>query len=109
MATVSVAAITRDGVALEYENASAGGDKVKPGDRAFLLVRNGSGSSLTVTITGAGETSYGVANPDKTVTVAAGADEAIPLLAAYGNPDDGGLAAIGWSATTTVTFVALRI
>jgi hypothetical protein len=109
MATVSVAAITRDGVAVTYANASAGGDKVKPGEDVFLLVRNGSGSSLTVTITGVGQTSYGVTNPDKTFTVAAGADQAIPLLREYGNPDDGGLAAIGWSATTSVTFAALRI
>lgn len=109
MATVSVAAITRDGVALTYATASGGGDKVKPGDRVFLLVKNGSGSELTVTISGAGQTGYGVDNPDKTVTVAAGADKAIPMLPAYGNPDDGNLAAIGWSSPTSVTFAALRI
>jgi hypothetical protein len=104
-----VAAITRDGVALTYATASGGGDKVKPGDRVFLLVRNGGASSLTVTISGVGQTGYGVDNPDKTFTVAAGADEAFPLLPAYGDPDDGGLAAIAWSATTSVTFAALRI
>jgi hypothetical protein len=109
MATVPVAAITRDGVAVTYATASGGGDKVKPGPDVFLLVKNGSGSSLTVTITGVGQTGYGVNNPNKTFTVAAGADKAIPLLAAYGNPDDGGLAAIGWSSATSVTFAALRI
>lgn len=109
MATVPVAAITRDGVAVTYATASGGGDKVKPGPDVFLLVRNGGGSSLTVTVTGVGQTGYGVANPNKTFTVAAGADRAIPMLSAYGNPDDGGLAAIGWSTTTSVTFAALRI
>lgn len=109
MATVPVAAITRDGVAVTYATASGGGDKVKPGEDVFLLVKNGSGSSLTVTITGVGQTGYGVANPNKTFTVGAGADKAIPLLREYGNPDDGGLAAIGWSSATSVTFAALRI
>lgn len=109
MATVSAAGITRDGTAVTYATASGGGDKVKPGDGVFLLVKNGSGSSLTVTISGVGQTSYGVDNPDKTFTVAAGADKAIPLLTAYGDPDDSGLASIGWSTTTTVTFAALRI
>lgn len=109
MATVPVAAITRDGVAVTYATASGGGDKVKPGSDVFLLVKNGSGSTVTVTISGVGQTGYGVDNPDKTFTVAAGADKAIPMLREYGDPNDGGLAAIGWSSATSVTFAALRI
>ncbi|OLT24417.1 hypothetical protein BJF79_13830 [Actinomadura sp. CNU-125] len=109
MATVAVAAITRDGTAVTTSTASSGGDKVRAADRTFLLVENGGGSSLTVTIGGVGTTSYGVDNPDKTVSVAAGATSAIPLLAVYGDPDDSGLASITWSATTSVTFAALRI
>lgn len=109
MATVPVAAITRDGVAVTYATASGGGDKVKPGDGVFLLVKNGSGGSLTVTISGVGQTGYGVDLPDKTFTVAAGADRAIPMLAAYGDPEDGRLASIGWSSPTSITFAALRI
>jgi len=109
MATVAVAAITRDGTAVTMSSASSGGDKVRAADRTFLLVTNGSGGELTVTISGAGQTSYGVDNPDKTFTVADDETQAIPLLAVYGDPDDAGLASIGWSSSSSVTFAALRI
>lgn len=109
MATVAVAAITRDGVVETPASASGGGDKVKAGTRTFVTVHNGSGGSVTLTVTVPGQTSYGVTQPVKTFAVAAGATRNIPILPEYGDPDDGGLASLSWSATTTVTFSAWRI
>lgn len=109
MATITPKAITTDGVAPTWNDASAGGDKVKPGENVFISVKNGGAAPLTVTITPPGETPYGVANPPKTFTVPAAGEMDIPILPAYGNPQDSGLASIGWDVTTSVTFAARRI
>lgn len=63
--------------------------------------KNGSASSVTVTVLGQGVTAYGVANPNNVITVAAGAEARIPIRKAY---DDGsGYATVTTSAQTSVT------
>lgn len=96
-------AITVDGTIPTVASAAAGDKLTSPGERRFLWVKNGSGSPITLTITPSGTTGYNVANPAKVFTIAAGAERDILILAAYGNPDDGGKVALTWSSTTTVT------
>lgn len=109
MATRDPVAITVDGVAATYNNAAAG-DKVSgAGPDTFITVKNGSGSSITLTITPNGKTPYGVALPAKSFTIAAGGEKDIPILPAYADPEDSGLVALSWSDTTTVTWAAKRI
>lgn len=109
MTTYSPVAITVDGVAATYNNAAAG-DKVSgAGPNTWITVKNGGGSTLTLTITPAGKTGYNVDLPAKTFTVAASGEKDIPILAAYGNASDSGLVALSWSSTTTVTFAVKRI
>lgn len=109
LTTYSPVAITVDGVAATY-NAAAAGDKVSgAGEDVFLTVKNGSGGSITLTITPSGNTAYNVALPVKTFTVAASGEKDIPVLAAYANPSDSNLVALAWSATPSVTFAVKRI
>lgn len=109
MTTYSPVAITVDGVAATYSTAAAG-DKVSgAGPNTFITVKNGSGASITLTITPSGKTGYNVALPAKTFTVAASGEKDIPILAEYGNASDSGLVALSWSSTTTVTWAAKRI
>ncbi|MGH3375984.1 MAG: hypothetical protein ACRDP6_14695 [Actinoallomurus sp.] len=110
MATIAVPkGITADGVSATY-NAAAAGDKVtNPGKGVFLTVKNGAGTSMTLTITPPGKTGYGVANPAKVFTIPATSDMDIPMLPEYGDPADSGRVALTWSSTTTVTWAAKRI
>lgn len=107
MATVATQPVDDDGIAgVTFSAASGGGDKVSCGPHSTLLVKNGSGSPVTATITTPG-TVGGLAIADRALTVAAGATGAIKLPAEqYENPSDG-LASIAWSATTTITFAVL--
>ena len=102
-------AITMDGVAVTF-NAAAAGDKITNVAQggAYIHVKNGGGAPITVTIAPPGNTSYGVANPSKVVTVTNGTEKIISLLPAYANPSDGNKVALTWSATTSVTWAALR-
>jgi hypothetical protein len=107
MATIATPkAITADGVSATY-NPAAAGDKVTTPDRgAFLTVKNGAGSSMTLTITPPGKTPYGVTNPPKVWTIPATGEMDIPMLAAYADPADSGRISLVWSSTTTVTWAA---
>ena len=107
MATLTTQPATAiGGKTITYTAASAGGDKVAPGPNVYLLVKNASAGSVTVTLDTTGTAFNGVAIPDTAVTVAAGAEAIIPVTADYRNTSDG-LAAITYSAVTTVTVAAL--
>lgn len=88
--------------------AAAAGDKIRGIKRdTRMLVFNGSGASITLTITPPGTTEYGVANPAKTYTIAAGAYFALLLKPSYRDPADSNLIALSWSSTTTVTWAVI--
>jgi len=72
------------------------------GHNTFLYVKNGSGSSINVTISNYDTDPNGDAVPAHVVAVAAGASTFIPLYKAYDKGDGTG-AQILYSAVTTVT------
>jgi hypothetical protein len=109
MADYSPTAVSVDGVATSSHSAASGDKLTDPGDRRWLRVTNGGGSSINLTITPPGTTGYNVANPAKVIAIANGASKLIPVLASYGDPADGGKVALAWSATTSVTFEYNRI
>lgn len=89
--------------------AAAANDTARCGDGYYLIVRNGAGSSMTVTITVPGNLPTGDAYPDKVYTVAATTgEEWIPLLPVYTDPTDR-LAHIAYSSTTTVTRALVKV
>lgn len=109
MATVSTEVVDIDGLGATYNAASGGGDKFTPGDRVFLHVVNGSAASITATAATPG-TIVGQSIPDAQCTVPAGAERLwgpFPARLFAGQVD--GLVAVTWSATTTVTFAAVRV
>jgi hypothetical protein len=93
------------GTTATYSAASGGGDTIASGDRVFAHVKNGSGVSVTVTITTPG-TVGGLAIADATVAVPAGADRFIGPLT---NALFGDNAALTYSATASVTVAALTL
>jgi hypothetical protein len=89
--------------------ASGGGDTVDPtGGDVVLHYINGSGGAITVTVVRPG-TEYGVANPDPTVSVGAGATKMIgPIPDEFADPDTG-LVSITYSGVTSLTVAAVRL
>lgn len=94
------------GKAVSFASAAGGGDKAAPGDDVFLLVRNGGASSIDVTLDATGSAFNATAVADTVVTVAAGEDRLIPVRREYAAVSDG-LAAISYSAVTSVTVAVL--
>lgn len=73
MATLTYQAAKTAGVTLTMNAASGGGDAVAAKDNGVLIVKNGDATSTTVTVVTPGNDKYGVARPDVTFSVAAGA------------------------------------
>lgn len=106
MAEIPVRTPSVDGINLALGNAAAS-DTARVGAGYTLLVNNGSGAEVDVTIAVFGNTAWNVANPDKTIAVPAGQLWAIPLNDVYADSSDG-LAHITWESTTLVTRVVLK-
>lgn len=96
------------GTALTYAAAGAGGDTVTPNDHGAVLVRNGSGASVNVTIAVPGNTRFGQPEPDVIVAVPAGADAAVgPFPSVLSDTD--GLVHLSYSSAASVTVAAVQI
>lgn len=107
MATLAIQPIDLDGVEPTYTAAAGGGDAMLPGKHNFLHVKNGGGSSVTVTLV-TPITAHGLAVDDQTVAVPAGEERMVRVPPErYRNPSTG-LASITYSGVTTVTVAALR-
>lgn len=108
MATLATQQISQTGLGASYASAAGGGDAFTPDDKTFLHVKNGSGASINVTLTPTG-TYDGLALGALVIAVPAGADRMIkPPAAEILRDPSTGLAAITYSAVTTVTIAALR-
>ncbi|CAO3428687.1 hypothetical protein [Azospirillum argentinense] len=116
MALLTVQAISEAGAALTYAAAASGGDTfVNADDRTFLHVKNGSASSVNVTVT-AQTTSTNVpgfgpvTKANQVVAVPANGDRLIGPLPtkAFNNPANSQVS-VSYSATTTVTVAVVRV
>lgn len=95
---------TSVGPTVTFEPANVAGNSFAPARGRALHVRNGSGSSITVTVPTPGTTADGLAIADRTVTVAAGAHAVFApgsSAGVYGQVD--GSVNVDYSAVTTVT------
>lgn len=103
MATLTPTALSRAGVDMAGVAADAAGDEWANTGKEFVEVKNGSGSSITVT-NDIKATVDGAAVTDPTVTIAAGATKMIGPYptGAYNDPTTG-RARIAYSAVTSVT------
>lgn len=108
MAALTVQQIGVTGTLVTYAAATVTvGDTVAPDDRTWFEVNNGSGGSINATLDVPGST-FGQANPDVVVAVAAGAIRRIgPLVPALADPTTG-LCKVTCSSVTSVTVAAVR-
>ena len=114
MATYTVQNLARAGIIDTYAAVASADDFVDQGDeRTFLRVRNGSGSSINVTVTVVDATHNRpglglVTVADEVIAVGAGVDKMIgPFTKAYIN--NANKVSIAYSATSSVTAGAIRV
>jgi hypothetical protein len=107
MATLAIQPVAATGTALSFAAATSGGDKCHVGDRSFLIVKNGSGASVTVTLA-TSETVDGFAVADNAVAVAAGAQTVIGPVERELYAATDGLCAITYSASASVTVASVQ-
>lgn len=88
--------------------AAAAGDTAEVDPANTLIVKNGSGGSINVTLVTPGNLGTGDAYPDKVYAVAAAGERWIPLIDAFRDPAQNGQAGITYSATTSVTRAVVR-
>lgn len=102
MAALAYTRAKPTGATVPLVAATSGGDTLPPNSSGALLVQNGDSASHTVTVAVPGNTRWGQAEPDITVTVAAGASALIgPLPSDLADPSDG-LVHVTYSAVTAV-------
>jgi hypothetical protein len=106
MALIATQYVVIGGAAPTFGNAAAG-DTASVGAGFKLIVKNGSASSITVTVAVPGTLVNNVAAPDTVYTIAAGGEAWIPLGDFYADPSDG-KAHITYSATASVTRAVVK-
>jgi hypothetical protein len=101
LGTTQITPVT--GVVQTLAAAAAGGDKFQPGDHTFLVVANGSGGSITVTIDSQVVSNFGV-DTDGGGPVAGGATRLFgPFPSGRWAAASDGLVAVTYSAVTSLT------
>lgn len=112
MATLAQVQAKITGTVLTSTAATAGPDKVKPGDGGapvYVIVDNGGATGVTVSVADPGKTKYGQANPAiPSVSVPAGGKAVLgPIQSDLAQTSDG-MVNLTASATTSVNFYAFR-
>jgi hypothetical protein len=107
MTAVATQTVKLDGTAPTFA-AAATGDTYEVGTAHKLIVRNGAGSSMTVTVAVPGTQVSGAANDSVVYTIPATTGEKwIPLYDYLADPTDG-RAHVTYSSTTTVTRASVK-
>lgn len=108
MATLTVTTIDRSGADVVGASADNAGDEWANTGSEFVLVKNGSGSPITVTLD-IKATLDGAAVTDPTVSVGAGVTKMIgPFPIGIYNDSGTGRARIAYSAVTSVTTKVIK-
>lgn len=108
MAVLSVQQLTSAGVTPTFGAAAAGGDKFANNGRTFLVVKNGGGSEVTVTLDSKKNCDQGF-DHNIQVAVAAGAEKWIGSLEPNRFNNSSGEVEASYSAVTSVTVAAVQV
>jgi hypothetical protein len=110
MAALTSQPVGMTGAAVTF-TAAASGDFYIPvdGDRSWLWIKNGSGSSITLGVS-VGGTTYGQNNTDISIVIGAGAERMVgPLVIDLVGSDTLGAILFSYSATASVTVAVARL
>jgi hypothetical protein len=108
MATLTTQNIATTGILPTYAAAAGGGDAMVADSTSFLHIKNGTGSSMVVTLVTPATVDTNLAVTDRAVTVGANSEQMISVPAELYRDPTTGLAAITYSLATSVTVAAIR-
>jgi hypothetical protein len=108
MATLTVQNIVRAGLEPSYDAAAAGGDEFANTGDEFIHVKNGDGSSHTVTIE-TPATVDGLAVADRDVAIPAGEERMIGPFPGSTYNDGDGMVQLTYDGVTSVTLAVLKV
>lgn len=110
MAELTVQNIALTGLNPSYAAAAAGGDTFDNDGSTFFHIKNGSGGSVTVTLTTAGTyPKQGIALADQQVAVPAGEERMIGPFDKGAFNDSNGEISVSYSSATSVTVAAIKL
>lgn len=110
MALLGFQQSTIGGTGLNFVAADVAGDTFAPNTRGSLIVVNDDAAAHDVTVAVPGNTRYGQAQPDVTVTVPAGATRAVgPFPRDLADPVDGKVHVTYPTGVTAVTVAAVQV
>lgn len=115
MAQITAQAPSETGAALTYTAAGVSGDSFTNTGKEVIHVKNGGGSSITVTVksrdTAPDVSGYGpVSKPDRQVTISAGGDRMIgPFPQKAFNEASTGRVSLTYSSTTSVSAAVIAV
>lgn len=112
MATLSTQTVTRSGIGPTYASATGGGDAMSCGTDMMLHIKNGAGSSMTVTLAiPSGSSGYPNVAYTSTAVVVPNAGERMigPIQAPIYQDPTTGLCTITYSTSTSVTVAAINL
>lgn len=108
MATLTTQSISTAGILPTYAAASGGGDAMVADSTSFLHIKNGTGSSMTVTLVTPATVDTTLAVADRAITVGANSEQMIAVPDSLYRDPATGLATITYSLATSVTVAAIR-
>ena len=110
MAVLTTHAVPLQGLQLDAQLAAAtsGGDDCQTGAGVFLVVKNADAGSHTVTLATPQTVDGDLTVSDRTVSVAAGKTNFIPVTDRYRNPATG-RCAITYDGVTSVSVAVIRV
>ena len=108
MAILAAVKITNNGVSKNLVAAEATGDKFRNEGNKFLIVKNESLASITVTVNSVKNCSYGF-DHDLAITVAAGVETNIGNFSPIRFNDDTGYVSVSYSTVADVTVGLLEL
>ncbi|HRF46994.1 MAG TPA: hypothetical protein PLC98_05145 [Anaerolineales bacterium] len=108
MATLTVQEVARTGLAPSYVAAAGGGDAIPNDGRTMLHIKNGGGSSITLTVV-TQATVLGNAVADDAIAVPNGGERMVGPFPPSIYNDVNQLVQLTYSGVTTVTVAAIRV
>ncbi len=105
---LNVQRLTSAGLTPSFDAADPAGDKFANSGRTFLVVKNGAGSSVTVTVDSQKKCDQGF-DHDITVEVPAGSEKWIGPLDPNRFNNSSGQVEVSYSAATSVTVAAVQL
>jgi hypothetical protein len=109
MAALSTQNVNRTGITLSFASCAGGGDTFTPGSQTMLYVKNGGGTSQTVTVAASQILMGDIAIPNLTMAVSGSSEKTFGPFPASVYASSTGTTAISYTAVTSLTIAVISM